>query len=242
MWTEKPSSQTRLLKVCLWQCFDPRSVNVLYTPDWKAFYLQCGFNATLQWWWVSHWSQSFFFSSHNCDIQAFKNIFLEQSLGTRQLLGGCEGWMEFCKNSIPKMEQRDVEGRKKVCMHCNSVTVCLFNTLTSIKALKQDRFCTSVPLARLVQWTTLADNQYHTNVLSFLPTWQWTGIDPFHRPSSTTSTKLEKWSETETLLWWRSVWRGGQQVFHSTSVLANWCSFQHRIFYIYMRILQSPRV
>lgn len=98
-----------------------------------------------------------FFSSCNCDIQAFKNIFLEQSLGTRQLLGGCEGWMEFCKNSIPKMEQRDVERRKKVCMHCNSVTVCLFNTLTSIKAIKQDRFCTSVRVSGLLQWTTLAD-------------------------------------------------------------------------------------
>lgn len=38
---------------------------------------------------------------------------------------------------------------------------------------------------------------------------QWTEIDRFLRQSSTRNTKWGKWSETGTLLWWRSVWRGG---------------------------------
>lgn len=160
MWMEKPSSQTRLLKVCLCHRFDLRSVYVLFgAAVWKAFYWQRGFNAALQWWRVSHWSESFpFFSpTCNCDIQAFKNISMEQLLGTKQLLGGCEGGMEFCKNSIPKKEQRVVKRKKKVCMHCNSVTVCLFNALTWIEAIKQKRFCTSVRVSGLLQGTALAE-------------------------------------------------------------------------------------
>lgn len=58
---------------------------------------------------------------------------------------------------------------------------------------------------------------------------QWTEIDRFPPPSSTTNTKWGKWSETETLLWWKSAWRGKPNF--------TWMarSFVKKIFHIWFR-------
>lgn len=110
-WMERPSSQTRPLKVCLCWCFD---VHVFSEPTWnsiwKALELQLGF----QWWRVSHWSETLFF--HNCDIQAFKNISLKQLLGIRQLLGGCEAWSLAKIASQKRSSETLREKRKSVCV------------------------------------------------------------------------------------------------------------------------------
>lgn len=51
---------------------------------------------------------------------------------------------------------------------------------------------------------------------------QWMETDQFPLPSSTTNTKWEKWSETETSLWWRSVWRGELERHQNLKTHANY--------------------
>lgn len=113
-WMERPSSQTSLWKVCLCWCFDVRKrsrfLGPIWNSIWKALELQLGFSDD-----ESPIDQSAFVP-HNCDIQAFKNIFLKQWLGIRQLLGGCEAWSLAKIASQKRSSETLREKRKSVCV------------------------------------------------------------------------------------------------------------------------------
>lgn len=82
----------------------------IWNSIWKALELQLGFSDD-----ESPIDQSPFFP-HKCDIQAFKNIFLKQSLGIRQLLGGCEAWSLAKIASQKRSSETLREKRKSVCV------------------------------------------------------------------------------------------------------------------------------